>query len=281
MLLLDFKQISSKAYDCFQTFFLQINKYYKRLKLKGKQNFEINEIKIIGLTHLWDIVLKSHSKEVFTKGSGFLSKIYKEFSPSSTESKTEEWKAARFKMRESLLSSCMEKIKESSYSHLQKPPSAESQDSQIISRSLDIVVKLLEDYEHISASHMEGGSYSNERRSSGIDYSSSVLVKINNQITGFGAGNKSCSLNVQLNITIGQLVNLIIDKMHIITPSSEIMMLYRGKIISNDFRKVLGACKFADGGSIFLNSVDPEFAKSDAARQAGGGDSVSFLFLFF
>ena len=238
LLKLDFRSYSSAAFNCYEAFFLFLNKKYQTIKFEHHGQYKVLTFDLIGLEFLWELFLQSTDSKVTSKASGLLIRIIKN-SKVVTENLLQEVQQipeiqndlsplelaqnhfVELTMK-NVLQGCQrvkeQQLIEDAYQDVSP------QDQNRISRSIDFLVKLIEEFDGLNNS---------KGKAAQGDVTEQVILTVDNRLPD-AIPPKKFSITVSKSMSIGDLRKLVGGKLNPPLASNELMMITKGSILDND-----------------------------------------------
>ena len=133
ILTLDPRFYSLEGYQCFERFFISLNKQHGLIASEFDNDFEVKEMPLLGQQYLWELLLQARNKKVFKAAKKFLKKIYQ-----GTRQPQDE-------IMQELIRNCMGFISEGSERHKN---AMDVDAANQIHRSLSVLINFLQDFEN-------------------------------------------------------------------------------------------------------------------------------------
>ena len=77
LLKINYESYNLKAFFCFETFFLFINREVKLLKIDEFENYKLQSIDLIGFGNIWELYFQATNLKVSKKAGELLAKIFR------------------------------------------------------------------------------------------------------------------------------------------------------------------------------------------------------------
>lgn len=269
LLKLDFRSYSPSIFHCFEAFFLYLNKKYQTIKPEHLDSYSVQTFELIGLEFLWELFIQSPDSKVITNCSNLLIRLIKnsQVKPSSNLLNDDSELSSLLIAQNFFIDLAARNIRQS-YQRVEQQQHFNQQESEVsqedqnrISRSIDFILKLIEEF--------EGGINSKKNHNSN-NPADQLILTIDNKI-GSSLPPKRFTVTAYKTMTVGELRKLIVSKINPPIPADELMMFTKGSILNND-KITLNEKKFTNNQTIICSQqkrIDDYFDISDPLGVTG------------